>query len=64
MREHKQIDLQIALGSAFMEGKGLASQEMGRAYHRAHELCRQTGDTSQLMSALWASGSSISIGPN
>ena len=64
MREHKQIDLQIALGSAFMERKGLASPEMGRVYHRAHELCRQTGDTSQLMSALWASGSSISIGPN
>jgi predicted ATPase/class 3 adenylate cyclase len=52
-REHKEIDLQIALGSAFMEGKGLASPEMGRAYHRAHELCRQTGDTSRLMSALW-----------
>ena len=51
-RDRKEIDLQIGLGSAFMAARGLASPEMGRAYARAHELCRRTGDTSGLVPAL------------
>src|SRR4029077_446008 len=52
-RDREEIDLQIGLGSAFMAARGLASPEMGRAYARAHELCRRTGDTSGLVPALW-----------
>jgi tetratricopeptide (TPR) repeat protein len=52
--EHKQqeLDLQITLGSALMVTKGLAAPDAGAAYHRAHELCQQVGETPQLFPVL------------
>jgi class 3 adenylate cyclase/predicted ATPase len=52
-RHRREIDLQIALGEAFMAARGLASPEMQSAYDRACELCRRTGETSRLMPALY-----------
>src|SRR5262249_38593509 len=44
----RELDLQVALGSALMATKGLAAPEVEHAYTRARELCQQVGETSQL----------------
>jgi len=51
-RDRQELDLQVALGKALIAAKGYSSPETGRAYGRAHELCRQLGDRSQLFTAL------------
>ena len=52
--EHTQqeLDLQTALGPAWMAAKGYAAPEVEQAYVRARELCRQLGETSRLFSVL------------
>jgi class 3 adenylate cyclase/predicted ATPase len=54
-RLHQELNLQIPLGLAFMatKGKGFASSEVGKAYTRARELCRQMGETPQLAPVLY-----------
>jgi class 3 adenylate cyclase/predicted ATPase len=49
----REIDLQIALGGALISAKGHAAPETGRAYARAHELCRQVGDLGRLSPLLF-----------
>jgi predicted ATPase len=52
--EHRQqeLDLQVTLGRSLMATKGLAAPDAGAAYHRAHELCQQVGETPQLFLVL------------
>jgi class 3 adenylate cyclase/predicted ATPase len=52
-RDGLEIDLQVALGAAFIATKGFAAPEVERAYERARELCRQRADHPQLPTALY-----------
>ena len=49
---YQELDLQTALGPAWMAAKGYAAPEVEQAYGRARELCRQLGETSRLFSVL------------
>ena len=51
-RDRKELDLQIALGAAYVATKGFASPEMGRAYTRGHELCGRGIGTPQGLAVL------------
>ena len=52
-RDHLELDVQVALGAAFAATKGFAALEVGRAYERARELCRQGTDHPELPAVLW-----------
>jgi class 3 adenylate cyclase/predicted ATPase len=52
-RQRAELGLQVALGQALIAARGYAALETGRAYARARELCRQTGDTHQLVPVLY-----------
>jgi predicted ATPase len=52
-RTQQELDLQITLGPALMATRGYAAPEVGNAYVRARELCRQVGETSQLFPVVW-----------
>ena len=51
-RSRQELDLQVALGSALTNAKGLAAPEVGQAYARARELCERIGDTAELVPVL------------
>jgi tetratricopeptide (TPR) repeat protein len=51
-RQHQELALQLALGSALMAAKGPASPAMIQTYARARALCQQIGDTPTLFPAL------------
>ena len=51
-RTRHELDMQIALGQALWVTKGRSAPEVGHAYARARELCRQIGDTPQLFVVL------------
>jgi predicted ATPase len=51
-RDELEIDLQVALGAAFITTKGFAAPEVERAYERARDLCRQRADHPQLSAVL------------
>src|SRR4029450_8932885 len=51
-RTHQELDLQTALGPAWMAAKGYAAPEVEQAYRRARALCQQLGETSRLFSVL------------
>jgi class 3 adenylate cyclase/predicted ATPase len=48
-----ELDLQVALGAALLALKGGAAPEMGEAYERALELCRETGTENLRATALF-----------
>jgi predicted ATPase/class 3 adenylate cyclase len=52
-RAQSELTLQIALGTALMATRGYAAPEVGQAFARARELCRQVGETPQLFPVLW-----------
>jgi predicted ATPase len=52
-RRRRELRLQLALGQASIAAKGFAAPETGRAYARAHELCRELGDVPELFPALY-----------
>ena len=52
-RDHLELDVQVALGAAIAATKGFAALEVGRAYERARELCRQGADHPELPAVLW-----------
>jgi predicted ATPase len=52
-RTQREIELQLMLGELFMAAKGMASQEAGDAYSRAHTLCHQVEELPQLFRTLW-----------
>jgi predicted ATPase/class 3 adenylate cyclase len=52
-RAEKELDIQMAIGPAFMALEGWAAAEVGRTYTRAHELCQQIGETPKLFPVLY-----------
>ena len=52
-RTQQELNLQITLGTALIATKGWAAPEVGRAYARARELCRQVGETPHVFPALF-----------
>jgi len=52
-RAQQELLLQTTLGPALMTTKGLAAPEVEQAYTRARELCRQVGETPQLLLVLF-----------
>ncbi len=53
-RDRDELKLQTTLGPALMATRGYTAPEVGEAYRRAHELCRQVGETRELYAVLWA----------
>jgi class 3 adenylate cyclase/predicted ATPase len=51
-RAERELDLQMALGPALVATKTQSHADVGRAYARAWELCRQLGDHSREFTAL------------
>jgi len=47
-RDQRELELQLALGAPLQALKGYGTAEVGRAYDRARELCRQMGESPQL----------------
>ena len=52
-RDRRELDLQVALGSASLAAKGWGSPEMGRVYTRAYELCQTVDDVRQRVLTLY-----------
>ena len=52
-RARKELSLQITLGTPLMATLGFPAPEVERTYRRAHELCRQIGETPDLFPALY-----------
>jgi TOMM system kinase/cyclase fusion protein len=52
-RTQHELVLQATLGSVLMATKGQGAPEVGQAYARARELCRQVGETPQLFPILF-----------
>jgi predicted ATPase len=51
-RTERELALQLRLGELLMAAQGMASLEAGEAYTRAHALCQQVGEASQLFQVL------------
>jgi hypothetical protein len=51
-RVQQELTLQLALGLPLVVIKGHAAPEVKQTYARALQLCRQLGETPQLLSAL------------
>ena len=47
-RHQREISLQVALGDANQTAKGMGTGDVGIAYRRAFDLCRELGDTKRL----------------
>ena len=52
-RTQQELSLQVALRVPLLVTKGFAASEVRKVYARAQELCRQVGDTPQLLPVLW-----------
>jgi predicted ATPase len=53
-RDQKELTLQLGLGAPLLATQGYAAPEVGQTYTRARELCRQMGETPQLLMALYS----------
>jgi len=51
-RSQQELAVQMTLGMVLVATKGFAAPEVAHAYTRAHALCREVGDTPQLISVL------------
>jgi len=51
-RARRELELQLALGSALIAAKGYAADEVRNTYARARELCGQTDEPTQLFRVL------------
>jgi predicted ATPase len=51
-RARQELALQMTLGTSLLATKGFGSSEVGKAYTRARELCRQLGESAQLFPVL------------
>ncbi|MCI0420206.1 MAG: hypothetical protein L0312_13445, partial [Acidobacteria bacterium] len=52
-RVHQELRLYIALGVSLTVTQGFAAPDVGRAYAKARELCRQLGETAEIFQVLW-----------
>jgi class 3 adenylate cyclase len=53
MRDAREIELQLALGTSSITVNGMSAPRVGEAYARAHELARKRGDARQEFQALY-----------
>jgi class 3 adenylate cyclase/predicted ATPase len=53
-RNHRELDVQLALGASMMTAQGASSTQTAKAYTRAHELCEHLDDPPQLLQVKWA----------
>jgi tetratricopeptide (TPR) repeat protein len=60
-RVEQELDLQLGIGSALSAVKGWSVPEVGQAFGRASELCRQIGSTPHLLTALFGLGGFYNI---
>jgi class 3 adenylate cyclase/tetratricopeptide (TPR) repeat protein len=51
--QQREVELQIAMGSAYVVNKGYAAAETQQAFKRAKHLCEQLGDVPKLFAALY-----------
>jgi predicted ATPase len=51
-----EVELRVALGSAFMASRGFGAPEVLEAYARAEVLCDGLGDRPDIFPALWGNG--------
>jgi class 3 adenylate cyclase len=47
--QHRELELQVALGRALMENRGAGDEEVRTTFERAHELCLVLGGTKLLL---------------
>ena len=52
-RQHGELALLVSLGNALIATRGYAADEVLDTYTRAHELCRQVGETPHLSAVLY-----------
>ena len=52
-RTRQELALQLGLGTGYQLMQGYGSLEAQRAYSRARDLCRQVGESPQLVAAIW-----------
>jgi len=52
-RARQELCLQLALGVPMIATEGYAAADVGSAYKRARELCRQLGETAEISQVLW-----------
>jgi tetratricopeptide (TPR) repeat protein len=52
-KTRQELALQLGLGTGYQLMQGYASPEAHRAYNQARDLCRQVGDSPELVAALW-----------
>src|SRR5262249_57777836 len=52
-RTQNELPVEVTLGVTLMATRGYAAAEVEEAYARAHELCRQRGETPRLFPVLW-----------
>jgi DNA-binding winged helix-turn-helix (wHTH) protein/predicted ATPase len=52
-RDQQELCLQITLGMPLIATEGYAASDVGIAYLRARELCRQLGETPEISQVLW-----------
>ena len=52
-KDSTEIDLQVALGVAFIAAKGYAAPETGAAYERARALCAKLGDPPEVFQVFY-----------
>lgn len=52
-RNHRELELQVALGSTLIVVKGWAASETEQAYARARELCERLGDSPEYFPVLF-----------
>jgi class 3 adenylate cyclase/predicted ATPase len=52
-RAQRELSVHVTLGPALITTKGWAAREVGQAYARARELCRQVGETPHLCPVLF-----------
>jgi len=52
-RARQELHLQITLGMPLVATEGYAAPDVGTAYTKARELCRQLGETPEIFQVLW-----------
>ncbi|MGI9304304.1 MAG: AAA family ATPase [Gammaproteobacteria bacterium] len=51
-RHRQEIELQLTLGSVYIASRGFGAPETARAFNRAREICKQFGDSPELVPSL------------
>lgn len=63
-RHQLELRLRLTLGAPLLAARGYSFPAVEENFSRAHELCRQAGDTPQLFQALWGLGRYYLVRPD